>query len=254
MTTFHLLAAGTLAAVAVLHSVLGEVAILRPLLADDRWRLGPPRWAVERILRFAWHLTSIAWVALAAVTLGADGPVVVAVTAAVSGLLILAMLPAHLAWPLFLAIALWAGVAAELVGPVVLRALTLTAVVVATLAALLHLGWAGGRAKPLARAAVPTRPDGRPLFEPSAAATLAVAAALVVFAGALAVALVQPVPLARWLVAAGTAVLVVRAVGDGRYAGFSKRLRSTAFARRDDLVYTPIVVSLAFGGLAVLAS
>ena len=51
--------------IALVHSVLGELALVRPLFASD-WELPIPRWAAERILRFAWHLTSIAWLGIAA--------------------------------------------------------------------------------------------------------------------------------------------------------------------------------------------
>ena len=39
----------------------------------------------------------------------------------------------------------------------------------------------------------------------------------------------------------------VRAVGDGRQAGFFKRDRSTPFAQADDQWFTPLVTLLAFG-------
>jgi hypothetical protein len=87
---------------AAAHSGLGEAGILRPLFAS-RWRIeGVPRGPAERILRFAWHLTSLAWVGLACAAIGAGALQVVAVVCGLSGLVILAMLRGHLAWPLFL--------------------------------------------------------------------------------------------------------------------------------------------------------
>ena len=63
------IAAGTIIFIAMLHSILGEVEILSPLFRAE-WETSLPRYAVERILRFAWHLTSIAWIALGVAALG----------------------------------------------------------------------------------------------------------------------------------------------------------------------------------------
>lgn len=254
MTLFHVLAGSTLAFIGVIHSVLGEAAIIRPLLADDRWDVGAPRWAVERIIRFAWHATTIAWFALAATAAGVDGTVALTVTALLTGLLIVAMLPSHLAWPLFLLAALWGAVAAGLIGTSLLATLAFAAAVIAAAAALVHLAWAAGRLGTWAATAVPTRADGTSLFAPSPLTTLAVAASLSVFAFALVALAVDPTSLvARVLVAGASVVLAIRAIGDGRYVGFTKRLRSTAFGRRDDAVFTPLVAALAIGGAAALA-
>ena len=57
-------------------------------------------------------------------------------------------------------------------------------------------------------------------------------------------------PTVRWLTLAGCGVLALRALGDGRVVGFSKRERGTLFARRDDAYYTPLVVLLAAGAYA----
>lgn len=254
MTIFHILAGTTLALIGVLHSVLGEVAIIRPLLADDRWDVGAPRWAVERIIRFAWHVTTIAWFALSAAAFGVDGTAALTATALIAGLLDVAMLRAHLAWPLFLLAALWGAVAAGMIGTSVLATLAFAAATVAVAAALVHLAWAAGRLGSWAATAVPTRADGTSPFAPSALATVAVAAALSVFAAALVSLAIDPTSLvARVLVGGATLVLAVRAIGDGRYVGFTKQVRSTPFGRRDDTVFTPLVAALAIGGAAALA-
>ncbi|MGL5853493.1 MAG: hypothetical protein ACRCZD_22140, partial [Phycicoccus sp.] len=59
-----LVTAGCLVVLAVAHSVLGERALLRPLFGSS-WSIPIPRAAAEPVIRFAWHLTSVAWVALA---------------------------------------------------------------------------------------------------------------------------------------------------------------------------------------------
>jgi hypothetical protein len=120
-----LVVAGLLAiGVGLTHSILGEAKLIGPLL---RSRGGPAFLAVpfaRRTLRFAWHLTSVAWwgfaalfLALAAAPPDRTGRLVLhlsagmfLVTGATTGL---ATGGRHLAWPLFLAIAglAWFGIA-----------------------------------------------------------------------------------------------------------------------------------------------
>jgi hypothetical protein len=40
-------------------------------------------------------------------------------------------------------------------------------------------------------------------------------------------------------------VFAVRAVGDFRYCGFFKRVKGTAFARKDTLIFSPLCTLLA---------
>ena len=123
--------------------------------------------------------------------------------------------------------------------------------VLAGLAAL-HLYWAarGGSGA----AVVPGARDGTPLFVPSAASTVAVAAALLLAAWIVAVsgglaARIGPRPLHLAGVWGVGLVLVARAVGDFRYVGLFKRVRGTPFATLDDRLYTPLVVLLALATL-----
>ncbi len=119
----------------------------------------------------------------------------------------------------------------------------------------LHVYWAaGGRVGSVV--AVPEA-AGQPIFQPSAGATVVVAlglgaAALVVLAaGGYRLALLP----AAW-VTPGTWALAglfgLRALGDFRYVGFSKRLRDTRFARNDTRYYSPLCLAIA-GGCALLA-
>src|ERR1051325_2280880 len=113
-----------------------------------------------------------------------------------------------------------------------------TTLVLASLA-LLHVFWAAaGR---WAMASVIPSESGRPTFTPSPAVMLAVAAALAAAAaltlgatGALR-AIAPP-----WFVRIGlgtlAGVFLLRAVGDFRLLGFTKRVRGTAFARMDTLL------------------
>ncbi len=67
MSVALLIAAALLVAIAAAHSLLGERYILMRL-----FRRGPlPKlfgsdWFTRRTLRFAWHLTSVAWLGFAA--------------------------------------------------------------------------------------------------------------------------------------------------------------------------------------------
>src|SRR5687768_1291062 len=113
MSTGLLLAAALLASTAVAHSFLGERYILGRLFRrSDLPRLFGSDWFTRRTLRFAWHLTSIAWLGFAGVLLllaqpgapqassilraaGATFVVTAAITALASN-------GRHLAWPAFL--------------------------------------------------------------------------------------------------------------------------------------------------------
>jgi Protein of unknown function (DUF3995) len=118
--------------------------------------------------------------------------------------------------------------------------------------AIIHVVWAArGRS---ASAAIPSHPDGTPLFRPGRAVTLLVAAFLTV-AGLLVLARVswndgRWVPVATWVLAA---VFALRAIGEFRYVGLFKRERSTTFARWDTMLFTPLCAGIA-AAIAVLAA
>jgi hypothetical protein len=108
--------------IALLHSYFGERRIMPRLLASSE--LPRTRGSIEltrSVLRWAWHLTSIAWLALAALLVasarlpqearGVFGAII-AVCLAASGLVcLLSTRGRHIAWPLFLvaAVAAWLG-------------------------------------------------------------------------------------------------------------------------------------------------
>ena len=245
-------AVGILTLIAALHSVLGEGALLRPLFAKE-WDIGIPRFAAERILRFAWHLTSIAWIGLAVAVVGVPLLHAAAIVCVISGAVVFVMLRGHLAWPLFFAagMCLWASA-----GAVPEAALTTTVYLGAALAAALcglHAYWGVGGRWGIANA-VPQREDGTPAFSPGPLACFAVSAACAVLGVLLVWPTIAPTPmLLRVGLWVALAVFVVRATGDGKQVGFSRSDRSTAFARADDAVYSPLVVGLAFAcGAALL--
>ncbi|MGH1347231.1 MAG: DUF3995 domain-containing protein [Nannocystales bacterium] len=245
-------AVAILSLIAVLHSVLGEAALLRPLFAKP-WDIGIPRHAAERIFRFAWHLTSIAWVGLAAAVAGVPLMHAAAMVCALSGVVIFALLRGHLAWPLFLAAAGCLWVSAGAVPAVAVQGLSLCGAALAVLLAGLHAYWGVGGRWGMG-AAVPQRDDGSPAFKPGPLACFAVCGACAVLAALLVWPSVTVAPGAvRVLLWIALAVFVVRAVGDGKQVGFSKADHSTDFAQADDALYSPLVVGLAFAcGSALL--
>ncbi len=120
MNAVLVLAALMAAAAAIVHSMLGERKIIGPLLAPERRQRFLDvleKSALTRgVVRFAWHVTSVAWLGLAAVLVAlASAPPedraaavagVVAATFFVTGsITLVASRGRHLAWPVFFAIA-----------------------------------------------------------------------------------------------------------------------------------------------------
>lgn len=94
--------------------------------------------------------------------------------------------------------------------------------------------------------------EGRPLFVPSAPATIGVGALLLLFAGLVAatsglVSVALSPSALRWPSYALSLGLLARAVGEFKYVGFFKRVRGSRFATLDTLVYSPLCLVLALG-------
>ena len=236
-----------LVSLALLHSVLGEWLLLRPLLQHADWpTLSIGRALGRRTLRFAWHLTSLAWLGLAAVlwTHGEGAPGIAAVVLGASGLVAFAFSRGqHFAWALFLVGALGALTSAHLISPAIGALLGGLAAVVLGLLALLHLGWALGLRWGL-EVVLPTR-EGHRAMNPGPLMTLAVAAALAVAALlALGLARLMPLPFSQTLGLLAAGVFALRAIGEGRFVGLFKRVRGSRFATYDDLLFTPLCVGL----------
>ena len=99
------------------HSWLGERLLLGPLLAEGK-RVGMLEKSefARGVLRFAWHITTVAWWGMGVVLLAFSwmlpdagqrmGLIVLAATFLITGMIILVVSRGrHLAWPVFLAIA-----------------------------------------------------------------------------------------------------------------------------------------------------
>jgi hypothetical protein len=125
MSTMLAVAATLAILIGAAHTVLGEKYLIRRLLRrDDLPHLFGDQTFTRRTIRFAWHLTSIAWVGLGAVLLVAANHTAPAVTPLTSGtdtvsavtmtigvtFVVSAVVTAvgsrfrHLAWVVFLAI------------------------------------------------------------------------------------------------------------------------------------------------------
>lgn len=101
---------------------------------------------------------------------------------------------------------------------------------------------------------VPQREDGTPLFKPTTAATLAVAAVLAIVLVALGIYVMRVnVLLPRRLLRAGMGLLAVIFLARGLswlpYIGLLKTVRTTAFARNDTRFYSPGCIATGLGFL-----
>jgi len=112
MSAVLLVAASLVLFIGVAHSVLGERFVLPRLLAlPDLPLLHRDRRYTTSVLRYAWHLTSLAWWGLAGILIvvAVSGPSVRNVGAVVAGTLLLSAVVIlvtagrrHPAWSLFL--------------------------------------------------------------------------------------------------------------------------------------------------------
>ncbi|MFC1476117.1 hypothetical protein ACFLQW_03850 [Candidatus Zixiibacteriota bacterium] len=122
MNIYFFIAALLIYAIAFVHSILGEWLILIPLFRMDLPRLRGSEAATRRVLRFAWHLTTVVLGGLATVvaiwsTVELDELIVnmsevAAVTFLVSAAISLVLTRArHFSWYIFLIIGVltWLG-------------------------------------------------------------------------------------------------------------------------------------------------
>lgn len=238
---------------AIAHSVLGQMLIIGPLSRDSGWRTRLPRSYAVRTLQFAWHLTTIAWVGLAAIVAGTSVGVTFGLVCLASALVIVIMLRGHLAWPLFLAAGLYGLDSADALPRAALLVLVGIAVGIAIAGALLHLAWVLGVSWGFEHS-IPEDPEtSLPVAKPGRVMTLAAGGASATLAGLLWWITWGSAPSWTWWFAAAAAlVLVVRVIGDGKDVGVTKVVRSTRFAALDDALFTPLFVALAVGAVATL--
>ncbi|MFD0682027.1 MULTISPECIES: DUF3995 domain-containing protein [unclassified Paenibacillus] len=118
------------------------------------------------------------------------------------------------------------------------------------LLALIHFYWAAG-GKWGAKGVLPVREgETEPLFQPRPAGTTAVA--VILFAISIML-LAQgglmpgfgPNVVTSWSCTICAAAFLLRAIGDFRYLGFFKRVKSTRFSAMDTKLYSPLCLLLA---------
>lgn len=109
-------AALSIVGIGLVHSILGESGIVKPVLKRMDWAGVPPDADfLNRTVRFAWHITTFAWIGLAVILMapliGMEGnaafvALTIAATFLVTGIVtIIASKGRHLAWIVFFVIA-----------------------------------------------------------------------------------------------------------------------------------------------------
>lgn len=132
----------------------------------------------------------------------------------------------------------------KLPAPVLMRFASTGAALITGVISAVHVYWAaGGRAG--LTAALPQNTAGKPVFLPSPAATLVVAAGLAGMSGAALLSQSQSAARLRWPLRLIAGVFLIRAVGDGRSVGLTRKPSGTQFARMDARFYTPLCLLLA---------
>lgn len=121
MDLLLLSAAALILAIGLAHSILGERYILMRLFRQELPPLFGSDWFTRRTLRFAWHVTTLAWWGMGLILVGLAIPVqdprrwvllCIAATFLIHGLIAAtASKGRHLSWLVFLAIGLATAVA-----------------------------------------------------------------------------------------------------------------------------------------------
>ncbi|WP_372490886.1 DUF3995 domain-containing protein [Paenibacillus mellifer] len=97
-------------------------------------------------------------------------------------------------------------------------------------------------------AALPTKDDSKlPVLRPGRLGTLLIGF-LCFFASVLLLVQIEMFTvitsslLTKWLCIAGGVVFLLRAIGEGKYVGFFKKIKHTRFAKQDTVFYSPLCV------------
>lgn len=120
----------------------------------------------------------------------------------------------------------------------------------------IHLYWAFGGAWGI-NVAVPTKSaGGETLFKPGIVATLVVACGLFLFAvitlGNLdTLRTYMPLIYIKPATIVITCIFLLRAVGDFKYVGFTKKVKNTPFAKSDTLLFSPLCLYLGLTNLII---
>lgn len=130
--------------------------------------------------------------------------------------------------------------------------LSLLLFIIFFLLSLLHLSWSMGSAWGF-DASLPVNEDGQRMLNPKKIDSLIVGLGLLFFgffylikSGFIAFDLPSlVVSIASWVI---PSIFLMRAIGDFRYVGFTKRIKNTPFALRDTKFYSPLCLAVAIIG------
>ncbi|WML48384.1 DUF3995 domain-containing protein [Neobacillus sp. PS3-34] len=116
---------------------------------------------------------------------------------------------------------------------------------------MLHVFWAFGGSWGV-NTALPTKDDIKlPVLRPRMLGTLFIGL-LCFFASVLLIIqidffeVIKSSPLSKGLCIAGGIVFSLRAIGEGKYVGFLKKIKHTRFAKQDTAFYTPLCLWISF--------
>jgi len=112
-----------------------------------------------------------------------------------------------------------------------------------------HIYWGLG-GKSGKAASIPTKADGKPTIKPGKIDCFVVAAGLLLFGVFILIRSgVVSVRLPGWLFNYGiwaiAALFFLRAIGEFKYIGFFKKIKTTAFAKMDTMYYSPLCLLIA---------
>lgn len=120
-------------------------------------------------------------------------------------------------------------------------------VVVFGVIACLHVYWAAGGRWGIEHAA-PVNEYGNKFLDTGVVACLVVAAGLILFSVYYLMLPSGMLSLAGWII---PSIFLIRAIGDFRYVGFTKKVKSSTFAELDTKFFSPLCVVIAGLGFAV---
>ena len=136
-----------------------------------------------------------------------------------------------------------------------LTLLSLTLFLVFTVIAIIHFYWTGGGKWGLEKA-LPTKINGEKALEPRKIDCIMVGVWFGIFAF---IYLLKPglisVPLPSWLIIYSTwiipSIFILRAIGDFKYVGFFKSIKSTVFGKTDTKWLSPFCLLIGLIGIAI---
>lgn len=119
----------------------------------------------------------------------------------------------------------------------------------------LHVYWALGGKWGLS-VSIPKHPEGDQTFHPGIVSTLIVALGLagfaaITFANSAFIHLPFEPATIRYATYGIAGIFILRAIGDGKYVGFTKRVKHTDFASYDDKYFSPLCVGISVLSLLI---